>query len=123
VLRITLPTREDDPLFILEGRLAGKWVEELIRVIHQIRSGKKCVFDIENVFYVDSLGEEALLWMNRMGATFITENAYGRDLCQRLHLCRTTVAKVGAPSSPEHPSGMAPRDDLTPLSKPRGSPS
>jgi hypothetical protein len=118
-----MPTREDDPLFILEGRLAGEWVEELIRVIHRIRPGKKCVFDIENVFYVDSLGEEALFWMNRLGARFITENAYGRDLCRRLHLCRTTAAKVDAPISPGNKSEKARQDALPPLSKPRGSPS
>jgi len=97
VLRITLPTREDHPLFILEGKLAGDWAQELIRVTRHIAPRTNCIFDIEDVFYVDSLGEETLLWLNRLGATFIAQNAYGKDLCQRLHLHRTTMAKSGIP--------------------------
>jgi hypothetical protein len=107
VLRITLPTRADDPLFILEGRLAGEWVEELARVVHEMGPGKKCVFDIENVSYADLLGEEILIWLSRLGATFITQNAYGNDLCQRLHLSRTTAANLGLPGSPKQNCGKA----------------
>jgi len=97
VLRITLPTRENDSLFILEGRLAGDWVKELIRVTRDLGPRTTSVFDIEDVFYVDPLGEETLLWLNRLGATFITENAYGKDLCQRLHLRRASATKAGVP--------------------------
>jgi len=123
MLRITLSFRKDKPLFILEGRLAGEWVAELIRVTHQIPSGKKCVVDIENVFYVDSPGEEALLWLNQLGAAFITENVYGSDLCQRLHLRRTTLDKSDAPSSHKRRSGKAPPDTDLPSPKSRRSPS
>jgi hypothetical protein len=110
VLRITLPTRENDSLFILEGRLAGDWVKELIRVTRDLGPRTTSVFDIEDVFYVDPLGEETLLWLNRLGATFIAENVYGKDLCRRLHLRSATAAKSGAQSPPRQRGGKAPPD-------------
>lgn len=113
-----LPSREEDSLFILEGTLTGEWVKEFIRVTYQVCPGTASVFDIENVLYVDSLGEEALLWLNRMGATFITETAYGRDLCERLHLRRTVVPKSGAPSLRKQRNGKAP-SEFPVLSNPR----
>lgn len=94
MLRITLPKRDGLPVFILEGRLAGLWVKELLRVTRDIGPNTNCVFDIEDVAYVDQLGEEALKWLNRSGATFLVESVYGKDLCDRLHLHRPSPANV-----------------------------
>lgn len=108
MLRITLPTRDDiRPVFILEGRLAGEWVKELIRVTREIGPGTNWVFDLEDLFYVDPLGEETLCWLNRLGATFITETAYGKDLCERLGLRRASGAEQGL-SARKRKSGMDP---------------
>jgi len=96
MLRITLPSREDHPVFVLEGKLSGLWVKELIRVTRQLGRGTNTVFDIEGVSYVDSLGEKTLLWLNSLGAVFTAENVYGKDLCRRLHLRRATETKAGA---------------------------
>ncbi len=120
MLRITLPACDDDPVFTLEGRLAGEWVQELIRVTRQIPPGTSCVFDIDNVFYVDSLGEETLLWLNRLGATFITRSAYGRNLCQRLHLSRIS-ARPADPSA--HNTEGSAQDIRPPSFRPRRPPS
>ncbi len=123
MLRITVPIHEDVPLFILEGRLAGEWVQELIRVTRHISPGTTCVFDIEDVSYVDLLGEETLLWLNRLGAAFIADNAYGRDLCHRLHLHRTTATRPDSSSDPrKQESGKAPRGSPIPPPKPPRSP-
>lgn len=117
MLRITLPTRNDiRPVFILEGKLAGEWVKELIRVTREIGPGTNCVFDLEDVFYVDQLGEETLCWLNRLGATFITETAYGKDLCERLGLRRPSNAETslslrkrkGGKDPPDTPSQLLP---------------
>jgi len=70
----------------------GDWVKELMRVTRDLKPGTQSIFDIEEVSYVDMLGEEALRWLNRMGATFIAWNAYGKDVCHRLHLRRATAA-------------------------------
>jgi len=94
MLRILLPTSQEHPCFILEGRLAGPWVKEFIRVTDHLEPETNAVIDIENVIYVDSLGEETLLWLNRMGAAFIAENVYGKDLCKRLHLRRISARRT-----------------------------
>ena len=94
MLRITLPTSVKSPVYLLEGKLAGLWAKEFIRVTSHLGPGTTAAFDIENVIYVDSLGEETLLWLNRLGAVFIVENVYGRDLCKRLRLRRMTKKKA-----------------------------
>jgi hypothetical protein len=116
VLRITLPTDEDHPRFVLEGRLAGLWVKELIRVTRQLARGAASVFNIESVSYVDSLGEETLRWLNRQGATFIAENVYGKDLCSRLHLRRMAGAPVGLPGQPGQRARKVPSNTHLPSS-------
>jgi hypothetical protein len=88
VLRITVQKDKDRPVFMIEGRLTGDWVGELLRVTRELLPGTNCVFDIEDVLFVDLLGERALQWLNHLGATFAVRNAYGVDLCERLHLRR-----------------------------------
>ena len=95
MLRITLPTETHSKLFILEGRLAGLWTRELLRVARGANQGYGNVFDLRNVFYVDSEGEDALRSLARRGATFITESAYGKDLCRRLRLARAASSDGG----------------------------
>ena len=88
MLRITLPNASHDGLFILEGRLTGLWVKEFLRVARGTNQALGNIFDLQEVFYVDSEGEEALQLLSRRGARFITESAYGKDLCHRLKLER-----------------------------------
>jgi hypothetical protein len=102
MLRITLPTARHSGLFILEGRLTGLWVKEFLRVARATNQGFGNIFDLQEVFYVDSQGEEALQLLARRGARFITESAYGKDLCHRLKLER-----VG-PSNPDNNAGKGP---------------
>ena len=90
MLRITLPTASHSGLFILEGRLTGLWAKELLRVARAKDQGYDNIFDLQEVFYVDSKGEEVLRWLGGRGAKFITESAYGKDLCHRLKLRRMT---------------------------------
>ena len=101
MLRITLPTASRSGLFILEGRLAGLWVKELLRVTRGTNQGCCSIFDLQEVFYVDSKGEDALRLLGGRGAKFITESAYGKDLCQRLKLHRI------APSEGESNKGKS----------------
>jgi hypothetical protein len=75
MLRITFSRCKDHPLYVLEGRLAGEWVQELVRVTHELSPGSKAVIDIEQVRYVDLLGEKALHWLNCRGAAFVARNA------------------------------------------------
>jgi hypothetical protein len=88
MLRITLPKASQSGLFILEGRLTGLWAKELLRAARAANQGDGEIFDLQEVFYVDSEGEETLRLLGRRGARFITESAYGKDLCNRLKLER-----------------------------------
>jgi hypothetical protein len=122
MLRITLPTNEDPPVFVLEGKLVGLWVKELIRVTRELGPRTNSVFDIEEVFYVDPLGEKTLLWLNGLGATFIAENVYGKDLCRRLHLRRAATSKLGAVCPSNREGGKDPPDISLPPFLPRRTP-
>ena len=93
MLRITLPTASHSGLFILEGRLTGLWAKELLRVARGTNQGQGNIFDLQEVFYVDSEGENALRLLSGRGARFITDSAYGKDLCHRLKLHRITPSE------------------------------
>lgn len=107
VLRITIPNDSDCPTFVLEGRLTGDWVGELLRATRELLPGTDAVFNIEDVLFVDSLGERALQWLNHLGAKFVVRNSYGVDLCERLRLqrsaksARATQGKQGKGKSEE----------------------
>jgi hypothetical protein len=88
MLRITLPSANGSGIFVLEGRLAGLWAQELLRVVREANQGPGTIFDLQDVFYVDSSGEEVLRILSRVGAKFLTDSAYGKDLCKRLKLHR-----------------------------------
>ena len=110
MLRNTLPTASRSGLFILEGRLTGLWVKEFLRVARGTNQGLGHIFDLHEVVYVDSEGEEASRSLARRGAKFITETAYGKDLCHRLKLERVDLDNNGGngpgfPQTPGFPHG------------------
>jgi hypothetical protein len=94
MLRITLPTASHSGAFILEGRLTGLWAKELLRVARAANQGYGNIFDLQEVFFVDSEGEATLRSLSRQGASFITESAYGKYLCHRLNLRRVAASEV-----------------------------
>lgn len=94
MLRITLPDCGGHGVFVLEGRLTGLWTRELLRVAREANKGYGNTFDLREVVYVDSAGEETLRALNRCEARFITESAYGKDLCRRLKLHRVAASEA-----------------------------
>jgi hypothetical protein len=36
--------------------------------------------------FIDAIGEEVLLFVKRLGAQFVAETSYSRDVCERLQL-------------------------------------
>ena len=98
MLRITLPSLEKPKVVTLEGRLTGLWAQELLRVAREASAGT--VFDLQEVFYVDSAGEVVLRTLGRSGAAFITDSAYGKDLCRRLKLRRVSGSRMSAALAP-----------------------
>jgi len=115
MLRITLPSSDGPGIVVLEGRLAGLWAQELLRVSREANHGPGSIFDLQEVFYVDSIGEDALKMLNQVGARFITDTAYGKDLCHRLKLRRVSQPK---PSTDEERTQRDARSSAQPPEPP-----
>jgi len=115
MLRITLPSANSSGAFILEGRLTGLWARELLRVARGANQEYDNIFDLQEVFYVDSAGEDVLRLLGARGAKFITESAYGKDLCNRLKLCRVVNAGIEKNMAPKPEGSRRPRQCRTGL--------
>jgi hypothetical protein len=70
----------------LEGRFTGKGAEEVRRLVTRCDSKLELVVDLTDVMFIDAIGEEVLLFLKRLGAQFLAETSYSRDVCERLHL-------------------------------------
>jgi len=81
-------TQELDGALIcrLEGRFTGKGAEEVRTLVTRCDSKLELVVDLTDVMFIDALGEEVLLFVKRLGAQFVAETSYSRDICERLHL-------------------------------------
>ena len=70
----------------LEGRFTGKGAEEVRTLITCCDNKLELVVDLTEVMFIDAIGEEVLLFIKRLGAQFLAETAYSRDVCERFHL-------------------------------------
>ncbi len=77
----------------IEGQLSGDYAEHTRTLMACCNTEKRLVVDLTDVTFVDSGGEDVLSLFGRVGAEFIADNVYSRDLCERLHLplARTAV--------------------------------
>src|SRR5208282_4085212 len=70
----------------LEGRFTGEGAEEVRRLVTRCDSKLELVVDLTDVMFIDAIGEEVLLFVKRLGAQFVAETSYSRDVCERLNL-------------------------------------
>ena len=70
----------------LQGRLVGPYAEDARVTLTRYQVPTSVLVDVSELFYVDPLGEQVLLWLGRLGARFVAVNVYTRALCERLHL-------------------------------------
>lgn len=87
MLRIAIRSTEDQDTWVLEGRLAGRVVDELTsswRQRHGECSGRKSVVNLVDVTSVDERGEAALMAMMMDGAEFVVRGVYAKSLLQSL---------------------------------------
>ena len=70
----------------LEGRFTGKGAEEVRTLVTRCDSKLQLVVDLTDVMFIDTIGEEVLSFVKRLGAEFIAETSYSRDVCERLKL-------------------------------------
>jgi len=85
---LRVQTQEFDGALIcrLEGRCTGKEAEEVRTLITRCNSKLELVVDLTDVMFIDAIGEEVLLFVKKLGAQFVAETSYSRDVCDRLQL-------------------------------------
>jgi hypothetical protein len=85
---LRVETQELDGALIcrLEGRFTGEEAEEVRRLVTRCDSQLQLVVDLTEVMFIDAIGEEVLFFVKRLGAQFVAETAYSRDVCERLQL-------------------------------------
>ena len=85
---LRVQTQELDGALIcrLEGRFTGEGAEEVRRLVTRCDCNLELVVDLTDVMFIDAIGEEVLLFVKRLGAQFVAETSYSRDVCERLQL-------------------------------------
>jgi len=85
---LRVQTQELDGALIcrLEGRFTGKGAEEVRTLVTPCDSKLELVVDLTEIMFIDAIGEEVLLFVKRLGAQFVAETSYSRDVCERLQL-------------------------------------
>jgi hypothetical protein len=85
---LRVETQELDGALIcrLEGRVTGDGAEYVQTLVSRCQIAMKLVVDLTEVMYVDAIGENVLLLLKKLGAQFVAENSYSRDVCERLQL-------------------------------------
>jgi anti-anti-sigma regulatory factor len=85
---LRVQTQELDGALIcrLEGRFTGKGSEEVRTLVTSCDSKLELVVDLTDLMFIDAIGEDVLLFVKRLGAQFVAETSYSRDVCERLQL-------------------------------------
>ncbi len=87
MLRITITTRPEGVTVVLEGRLAGPWVEELARCWRAPTAtqdaGLVCV-QLDAVTFIDAAGKELLRTVHTEGATLAASGCMTRAILEEI---------------------------------------
>jgi hypothetical protein len=86
MLRVETRELEDALICRLEGRFTGEGAEEVRGLVMRCDSKLELVVDLTDVMFIDARGEEVLRFVKRLGAQFVAETSYSRDVCERLDL-------------------------------------
>lgn len=86
MLRVTTEVSVNAAIYRLEGRLAGEGAEYVRTLATQCHTDLRLIIDLTEVTFIDVVGEKALSFLERLGAQFIAETSYSRDVCERLDL-------------------------------------
>ena len=92
MLKITVSETATEDRWILEGRLVGPWVGELKKVWRSAQRGDKlrrCVFDLNDVTFVDKGGDNLLRVLAKQRVKFEASGIYVRGVLSQLQGKRT----------------------------------
>lgn len=70
----------------LEGRLVAAWAVQVKSFVSRHFVPNGLLVDVSQVTYVDSVGEQLLLWLRALQAQFVADTCYARHVCERLQL-------------------------------------
>ncbi len=99
MFRLTMHHRANALVMKVEGELRGEYAENTRTLVTGCEAGMQLVMDLTDVTFVDSVGEEVLSFLGRLGAKFIADTAYLRDLCERLNLPFQGMAEAASSNS------------------------
>ena len=88
MFRITFDERPYGIAMRIEGRFAGHFAEEARQLIALRTLPAEFHVDVSDVTFVDSAGEDALVWLNTLGGRFVANSSDSLHLCDRLQLAR-----------------------------------
>jgi len=86
MLRVETQQLDGSLICRLEGRFTGQGAEQVCTLVTRCDSGLKLVVDLTEMMFVDAIGEQVLSLAKKLGAKFIAETSYSRDVCERLDL-------------------------------------
>jgi hypothetical protein len=86
MFRVEMHHRANASVMKIEGQLSGNYAEHARTLMTDGNTELPLVVDLTDVTFVDSVGEEVLSLFGRLGAEFIADNPYLRDVCERLNL-------------------------------------
>jgi anti-anti-sigma regulatory factor len=86
MLRVGKQELDGASIFRLEGRLTREQAEHVRMLVTRCRIATRVVVDLTELMYVDAIGEDVLLLLKRLGAEFLAETSYSKDVCERLDL-------------------------------------
>lgn len=86
MLRVEIEEKANCLMMTIEGRFVGRFAEDVRDLVSRKTLPGDLIVDLSAVGFVDETGEEILAWLGRIGATFLTDNAYSIDVCSRLTL-------------------------------------
>ena len=94
MLRVEIQDSENTLTLKLEGRFTGNDAESARTLMTHCRIPIRFVVDLTEITFIDSVGEDVLSFLGRLGAEFVAETSYSLDACERLHL---RIAQNGQP--------------------------
>jgi anti-anti-sigma regulatory factor len=94
MLRVELQETDGACICRLEGRFTGEQAEHARMLATRCHIALSIVVDLTDVMYVDDTGEDVLLLLKRLGAQFIAETSYSRDVCERLDLPQASQSRT-----------------------------
>ena len=87
MLRITVTENESEQRWVLQGRLTGSFLEELIASWYSNRDRPQTqsrTVDLNEITCIDKDGEQVLLMMIKDGAKFVATGLYTKHLLESL---------------------------------------